>query len=117
MPHTLSYQLNPSGRRYYINHTDNITSWYHPSASLPAQDPALPKNTERMVDVRGRSYYVDHEMKETSWLNPLKLEAVKGRVEEEGGSTECETTEDGEELYWVGYEKGTVTVPQNVGKV
>lgn len=109
LPANYTRELDASGRPYYINHTDNSTSWYHPAASKPQQDPRLPKNIERCVDARGRWYYVNHETKTTSWLNPLKIDEMRAC---EDGPKLHQRTEDGELDYWVDYEAGTVTVPR-----
>jgi len=113
LPANYVRELDPSGRPYYKNLTDNTTSWYHPSATMPKQDPKLPSHIERKVDVRGRSYYLNHETKESSWLNPLKIDMVKARGP--GMESEMERTEDGVEDYWVNYETGQVTVPRVTG--
>ncbi|KAL9120309.1 MAG: hypothetical protein Q9187_003138 [Circinaria calcarea] len=115
LPANYTRELDPSGRPYYINHTDNTTSWYHPSASRPKQDPRLPSHIKRRVDVRGRSYYLNHETKESSWPNPLKIDMVRARGP--GMGTEMERTEDGIEDYLVDYETGRVTVPRVTGIV
>lgn len=113
LPANYSRELDPNGRPYYRNLTDNTTSWYHPSASGPNQDPRLPSHIERRVDVKGRSYYLNHETKESSWLNPLKIDLVRARGP--GMESEMERTEDGVEDYWVDYETGQVTVPRVTG--
>lgn len=109
LPANYTRELDPSGRPYYRNTDDNTTSWYHPSAPGPQQDPRLPRHIERCVDAKGRSYYVNHETKSTSWLNPLKIEAVRART---SGNNERERTEDGKLSYWVNYFADTVTVPR-----
>jgi hypothetical protein len=112
-----------TGKTYYINKTDNTTSFTHPKHTY-LHEPytsGVPYPHERKIDEKGRAYYLDREAKSSSWLHPAKLAELKAKGvldKDDGGDGERwrewilkEVAEDGPdkgEPYWVDYKTGEV---------
>lgn len=62
LPADWEERLDPSGRKYYVDHRTKSTTWERPQP--------LPAGWEQRRDGRGRSYYVDHNTRTTTWQRP-----------------------------------------------
>jgi len=122
-----------TGKTYYLNHTDNTTSWLHPQANEERMPftPGIPYPYERRIDAKGRYYYLNHETHTSSWLNPVKLAELKasgvldadidplvvdGRAGDEWPWIMEEVVQEGPqkgESYWLNFRKGPEGIANN----
>lgn len=64
-------RLTPDGQIYYVNHSDQTTSWAKPA--IPTLAP-LPPGWQEMHTPDGIPYYADHNTQTTSWERPPPAE-------------------------------------------
>uniref|UniRef100_A0AC35TLM2 E3 ubiquitin-protein ligase n=1 Tax=Rhabditophanes sp. KR3021 TaxID=114890 RepID=A0AC35TLM2_9BILA len=64
LPEGFEERINEVGRKYYVDHTTQSTTWERPT------NRPLPNGWETRRDPRGRVYYVDHNEKKTTWQRP-----------------------------------------------
>ncbi|KAF4480058.1 atrophin-1 interacting 2 (WW domain containing E3 ubiquitin ligase 2) [Fusarium agapanthi] len=64
-------RLTPDGQIYYVNHTDQTTSWTKPVAPVLAP---LSPGWQEMRTPDGIPYYADHNTHTTSWERPPPAE-------------------------------------------
>uniref|UniRef100_A0AC35TK06 HECT-type E3 ubiquitin transferase n=1 Tax=Rhabditophanes sp. KR3021 TaxID=114890 RepID=A0AC35TK06_9BILA len=64
LPPNWEERTNEVGRKYYVDHTTQSTTWERPT------NRPLPAGWEIRRDPRGRVYYVDHNEKKTTWQRP-----------------------------------------------
>jgi hypothetical protein len=65
LPSGWEVRLDPKGRRYYVDHNTESTSWAPPSSASH-----LPPGWEARLTENGEVYYVDHNTETTTWNRP-----------------------------------------------
>ncbi|KAI1023979.1 hypothetical protein LB504_005290 [Fusarium proliferatum] len=71
LPKGWESRLTPDGQIYYVNHSDQTTSWTKPV--IPTLAP-LPPGWQEMHTPDGIPYYADHNTQTTSWERPPPAE-------------------------------------------
>ena len=69
LPPGWEIRSDQSGRRYFVDHNNKITTWDDPRASALVST-SLPPGWEIKLDQRGRRYFIDHNTKITTWDDP-----------------------------------------------
>lgn len=95
LPPGVEEKTSADGRKYYVDHINQTTSWEKPAGQSAARPPppeppkralpssaqvtpsngALPPGWESKRTADGRIYYVDHNTQKTSWTPPPSVHA------------------------------------------